>query len=96
MGLSECNPHVTPLEPGVKLEVHPLTSPPVSKEFRNLKVVGTLLYLVNCIRPDMAHAVGILCRYNSHPGPSGFQALPCTIMATLQSVTKREMHQPSG
>jgi hypothetical protein len=27
---------------------------------------------------------------------SGFQALPCTIMATLQSVTKRELHQPSG
>jgi hypothetical protein len=26
MGLSKCNPRVTPLEPGVKLEVHPPTS----------------------------------------------------------------------
>jgi hypothetical protein len=61
---------ITPLEPGVKLEDHPLTSPPVSKEeFPYLKVVGTLLYLVNCTRPDMAHAVGTLCRCSSHPGP---------------------------
>jgi hypothetical protein len=70
MGLLECNPRITPLEPGVKLEVHPLTSLPVSKEeFPYLKIVGTLLYLVNYTIPDMAHAVGILCKYNSHPGP---------------------------
>jgi hypothetical protein len=75
MGLSECKPRLNPLEPGVKLEVHPPTSEPVSKEeFPYLKVVGTLLYLVNCTIPDMAHAVGIPCRYHSHLGPKHVNA----------------------
>jgi hypothetical protein len=34
-----------------------------------MKVVGTLLHLVNCTRPDLAHSVGLLCRFNSSPGP---------------------------
>jgi hypothetical protein len=34
-----------------------------------MKVVGTLLHLVNCTRPDLAHAVGLLCRFNHAPGP---------------------------
>jgi hypothetical protein len=32
-----------------------------------MKVVGTLLHLVNCTRPDLAQAVGLLCRFNSAP-----------------------------
>ena len=35
-----------------------------------MKVVGTLLHLVNCTRPDLAQAVGLLCRFNSAPGPT--------------------------
>jgi hypothetical protein len=70
MGLLECNPRVTPLELGVKSKVHLPTSLLVSKEdFPYLKVVGTLLYLVNYTRPDMAHAVGILFKYSSQPCP---------------------------
>jgi hypothetical protein len=34
-----------------------------------MKVVGTFLHLVNFTRPDLAHAVGMLCRFNYAPGP---------------------------
>jgi hypothetical protein len=34
-----------------------------------MKVVGTLLHMVNCTRPDLAQTVGMLCRFNSAPGP---------------------------
>jgi hypothetical protein len=35
-----------------------------------MKVVGTLLHLVNLTRPDLAHAVRLLCRFNHAPGPT--------------------------
>ncbi len=38
--------------------------------FPYMKVVGTLLHLVTCTRPDLAHAVGLLCRFNHAPGPT--------------------------
>ena len=30
--------------------------------------IGSLMYVVVCTRPDIAHAVGVVSRYMSHPG----------------------------
>jgi hypothetical protein len=61
MKLHVCNLRTLPLDPNIKL-----TKPPPDElhtvipesEFPYMKVVGTLLHLVNCTRPDLAQAVG--------------------------------------
>jgi hypothetical protein len=63
--LMDSNPRVLPMDPHVKLVPTPLTEEPVPKEEYNyLAVVGSLLYLMNCTRPDIAQAVNMLCRYS--------------------------------
>ena len=32
------------------------------------RVIGSLMYLTNCTRPDLAHSVNVLSRYTSNPG----------------------------
>jgi hypothetical protein len=67
------NDRLLPLDPNIKLTKTPLdevhTVVPESA-FPYMKVAGTLLYLVNCTRPDLAHAVGLLCRFNHAPRPT--------------------------
>ena len=31
-------------------------------------IVGSLMYVVMCIRPDICYAVGMVSRYQSNPG----------------------------
>jgi hypothetical protein len=72
MQMQDCNPRSLPLDPTIILTKTPLdqlhTVVPESV-FPYIKVVGTLLHLVNSTRPDLAQAVGLLCRFNSAPGP---------------------------
>ena len=32
------------------------------------QIIGSLMYLTNCKRPDLAHAINVLCLYTSNPG----------------------------
>ena len=36
-------------------------------EIPYLSVIGTLMYLANCIRPDIAFSINLLARYSSAP-----------------------------
>ena len=38
-------------------------------------VVGSLMYAMVCTRPDIAHAVGVVSRYMSHPGIEHWNAV---------------------
>nr|GEX02203.1 zinc finger, CCHC-type [Tanacetum cinerariifolium] len=38
-------------------------------------VIGCLMYIMTCTRPDIAFAVGKLSRYNSHPSTQHWQAI---------------------
>ena len=40
-----------------------------------LSAVGALTYLATCTRPDIAHAVGVLARFNSDPGEAHWKAV---------------------
>jgi hypothetical protein len=53
----------------------------VSKEdFDYLSVVGSLLHIANCVRCDIAHAVGVLCRHALYPGKSHVRAAKRVLM----------------
>ena len=39
------------------------------------RVIGSLMYLTNCTRLDLAHAVNVLSRYTSNPGHQHWKAI---------------------
>src|SRR5690606_1560641 len=39
------------------------------------RVIGSLMYLTNCTRPDLAHATNVLSRYTSNPGHKHWKAI---------------------
>ena len=67
-----CKAASTPLEPGVKLSV--VDSPPDDlgkarmEAYPYRKLMGNLMYLAVCTRPNICQAVSELCRFNSNPG----------------------------
>lgn len=64
-GMTDCKPVKTPLEIGRKLE-KPRTEnfiPP--KDFPYQKLIGSLMYLAVCSRPDISFAVAYLSQFNS-------------------------------
>jgi hypothetical protein len=70
------NIRVLPMDPNAKFLPTPPDQEPVSKEECNyLGIVGSLLHLMNCTRPDIAQAVNTLCKYGSRPGPTHCAAL---------------------
>jgi hypothetical protein len=77
--MTECKPVATPLDPGLKLtkEQSPTTesgkAEMAQKPYRQL--IGSLLYLANCTRPDLAHAIGLTARFASNPGEQHWKSL---------------------
>ena len=75
----DCKPAATPAEPGLKLSKTQM--PTTAEEKAEMKdvpyrqCVGALLYLANCTRPDIAHAVGTCARFGSNPGRVHWKAL---------------------
>ena len=39
------------------------------------RVIGSLMYLTNCTRPDLAHSINVLSRYTSNPGHSNWKGI---------------------
>jgi hypothetical protein len=77
-GLSDCRPVSTPLNPGTRLDVSLAPSTPAEVAFMRtvdyVSAVGALIYLVIVTRPDIAYAVGVLCRFMANPGPEHWKA----------------------
>lgn len=77
--LADVRPVTTPLDPGARLSKE---QAPVNAEERIFmskvpyaELVGALMYLAVATRPDIAHAVGVLARFSSNPGPAHWTAL---------------------
>ena len=72
-GLEECKTRSTPLAPSLKLcrdEGEALDK----EAFPYNQLVGSLMYLSVCTRPDISYAVGVLARYMSCPTMEHWQA----------------------
>src|SRR3979490_2563382 len=70
--LADSAPVTTPIDPGLKLSssMSP-TTPEEIAEMKNIpyaSAVGSIMYLSVATRPDIAYAVGVLCRFNQNPG----------------------------
>ncbi|CAG9133521.1 unnamed protein product [Plutella xylostella] len=71
-GMTEAIPVLTPLEPGLKLTV-------IGKNEENAEVpyqelIGSLMYIAICTRPDIAHTVSYLSQFNAHYGEVHWKA----------------------
>src|SRR5882762_7275884 len=45
------------------------------KDIPYVSAVGALLYLATATRPDIAHTVSVLCRFNNNPGMQHWTAV---------------------
>ncbi len=75
----DCNPAATPMEENLKLSVKMLPTTPEDclgmKTVPYCKLIGKLLYLTVTTCPDIAYAVGVLCRFVENPGPAHWHAV---------------------
>lgn len=63
-----------PISVGQDLEVYTETQDPnVTKQYQ--QEIGSILYLSNKTRPDIAYSIGLLARFMSNPGPQHLIAL---------------------
>lgn len=60
-----CKPACTPYNPS--LELFKNTGESV-RQTEYASIIGSLRYATNCTRPDIAYAIGLLCRFTSRPG----------------------------
>lgn len=78
-GMVGCKPLSMPMDPNIKLTKEMGAFTDVEKEamaaFPYIQATGALLYLALCTCPDIAYVVGVLCRFNSNPGPKHWKAL---------------------
>jgi len=78
-GMESATPLVTPLEVGVRLskEMCPTTQKEKSemkiKPYRS--VIGSLMYLMICTRPDLGVAIGSLSRFLENPGEAHWESV---------------------
>ena len=69
---SNCKVAVTPFDANCKLKKN--TGDAVS-QLQYSQVIGSLMYLMNATRPDIAYSVSRLSRYTSNPGKDHWEAL---------------------
>jgi hypothetical protein len=72
-GLTNCNGKATPLSISTKLIKEP-DNPLDTTEYHYSELVGSLLYLSVCTRPDITQAVGALTRFMATPSMTHWQA----------------------
>ena len=71
-GMTECKPLSTPLSPAAKLTKEGESLDTASFPYSQL--IGSLMYLSVCTRPDISQAVGALARYMAYPTTTHWQA----------------------
>ena len=71
-GQFDCKPAATPFDAGCKLEKN---KGDAISQLEYSQVIGSLMYLMNSTRPDLAYAISRLSRYTSNPAQEHWDAL---------------------
>ncbi|KAK9681226.1 Tc5 transposase DNA-binding domain [Popillia japonica] len=74
-GMAACKPAATPSDPSQRLSVRMCNTDEVIENVPYQEAVGSLLYLAQGTRPDIAHAVNDVSRFNSNHGKAHWQAV---------------------
>jgi hypothetical protein len=91
-GMEDCNPVVTPLNPGVKLLKEENEDSEMKKRTTHLQqIIGSLMYLMLGTRPDLAAAVGIVSQFASRPSPAHLHAAQ-HILKYVKGTTDVKLH----
>lgn len=91
-GMNDAIPVTTPLEPGLKLSLP-------DKEEENIEVpyqelIGSLMYVSICTRPDIAHAVSYLSQFNVHYGEVHWRAAKRVLRYLKETVHLKLLYKP--
>jgi hypothetical protein len=93
------NSVVTPMMENAKLSKKGCAKTPEelqkAKDSRYGEIIGKLIYLMRCSRPDIAYAVGVLCRFMVNPGPSHIAALKHLLRYLVGTVNLRLVYSPT-
>ena len=93
--MQECKPVSTPLTTDQKLSKKQGAFTEQEKRSMEVvpyrQVVGSLMYLMVCTRPDIASAVGILARYMQDPGKTHWEAAK-RVLRYVQHTKKLGLH----
>ena len=71
-GMADCRPVSTPMVPNLTLEK--LKEPEIDATTYQ-SAIGSLMYVMIGMRPDLAHAVGVLSQFSANPGVAHWTAL---------------------
>jgi len=81
VGMTGCQPALTPEAPGTKAKLVPLTRPLEGEDATMMaavpykEAVGALFYIARATRPEITHACGQVGRFMANPGPDHWQAV---------------------
>ncbi|CAL2262923.1 unnamed protein product [Prunus armeniaca] len=87
-GQFDCKPTVTPFDVNCKLKKN---SGDAISQLQYSKVIGSLMYLMNSTRPDLAYSVSRLSRYTSNPRHDHWEAL-IKVLRYLKYTQDYELH----
>jgi hypothetical protein len=73
-GQSESKGRNIPMDPSFQLGSSANDADLLSDDVPYRALVGSLLYIANCTRPDIAYAVGVLCRHMNSPTKADWNA----------------------
>jgi len=71
--MEDCKPVRTPIATGTKLVASPQRST-VTKQYPFRELIGALMYIATCTRPDISHAINLLSQFNNSNDESHWQA----------------------
>ncbi|CAJ2678824.1 unnamed protein product [Trifolium pratense] len=87
-GYFDCKTANTPCDASVKLFKNTGDS---IRQSEYASVIGSLRYVTDCTRPDIAYAVGQLCRFTSRPGNEHWEAIN-RVMGYLKKTMNLGLH----
>lgn len=99
-GMKDCNPVVSPLEPGLKLSLE--MCPTSDAEIANMKdvpyqeAIGSLMYAAQLTRPDISFALCLLSRFNKNPGKTHWQALKRVLRYLAGTNNRKLVYRGNG
>lgn len=93
-GLKNCKPARTPLPDGADLFIE--VEQPIEDNELYRSIIGSLLYLANNSRPDIAYAVALLSRFVSRPGKVHLEAAKRVLRYVKGTADSRIIYRKGG